>query len=103
MRSFLFFILASLAACIPITFYYSFADPYFNAVGVENAAGKLTLGPASEILMMLAMPFIFRRVAVRAIVIGGLVCWMARYALLAFGDAGPGMWMFYLAILLHGV
>jgi MFS family permease len=39
---------------------------------------------------------------VRAIVLFGLVCWTARYLLLAFGDAGTGVWMFYLAIILHG-
>jgi len=33
----------------------------------------------------------------------GLIAWTLRYILLAFGNAGPGMWMFYLAILLHGV
>ena len=32
----------------------------------------------------------------------GLVCWVARYLLFAYGNAGPGMWMFYIAILLHG-
>ena len=26
-----------------------------------------------------------------------------RYVLLAFGNAGAGMWMFYIAIILHGV
>jgi MFS family permease len=48
------------------------------------------------------MPFIFRFVTVRMIVILGLVCWIARYLLLALGDPGSGMWMFYIAILLHG-
>jgi hypothetical protein len=32
-------------------------------------------------------------------VVGGDI----RYALLAFGNAGSGMWMFYIAILLHGI
>jgi nucleoside transporter len=101
-RAYLVFFITSLLACIPITFYYSFADAYLVAVGVENAAGKLTLGQVSEVGMMLAMPFIFRWVGVRSIVIGGLLCWIARYVLLAFGDPGPGMWMFYVAIMLHG-
>jgi hypothetical protein len=89
-------------ACIPITFYYSFANDYFNDVRLQNAAGKMSLGQVSEVVMMLLMPFIFRFMTVRAIVLFGLVCWTARYLLLAFGDAGTGVWMFYLAIILHG-
>lgn len=101
-KAFLVFTIASVLACIPITFYYSFANTYLNDVHVENAAGKQTLGQVSEVLMMLAMPFIFRWVTVRMIFIIGLVCWIARYSLLALGDPGSGMWMFYIAILLHG-
>jgi nucleoside transporter len=101
-RPFLVFTIASVLACIPITFYYSFANDYFNDVGVVNAAGKMTLGQASEVIMMLLMPFIFRFVTVRMIVILGLVCWIARYLLLALGNPGSGMWMFYIAIMLHG-
>jgi nucleoside transporter len=100
--AFLIFFLASLAACIPITFYYSFANAYLTEVGVQGSAAVQTLGQVAEVGMMLAMPFIFRYVNVRRIVILGLVCWIARYLLLAFGNAGSGMWMFYIAILLHG-
>ena len=32
----------------------------------------------------------------------GLASWAARYLLLAFGNADTGIWMFYVAILLHG-
>src|SRR5579863_1799168 len=101
-RPFLVFAIASTLACIPITFYYSFTNDYLNDIGVQNAAGKMTLGQASEVVMMLLMPFIYRFVTVRLIVIIGLVCWIARYALLAFGNAGSGMWMIYIAIMLHG-
>jgi MFS family permease len=41
--------------------------------------------------------------SVRAIIMLGLLSWSLRYGLLAYGNAGSGMWMFYLAILLHGV
>jgi nucleoside transporter len=43
-KAFLAFSVASVLACIPITFYYSFANDYLNEVGVQNAAGKMTLG-----------------------------------------------------------
>ena len=102
-RTYLVFIIASILACIPLTFYFSFTNAYFNDVGVQNAAGKMTLGQVSEVAAMLLMPFIFRRVTVRAILLIGLLSWSLRYGLLAFGNAGAGVWMFYVAILLHGV
>jgi MFS family permease len=63
----------------------------------------MTLGQASEVGMMLAMPFVLRRVTVKGILLMRLVAWTIRYVLLAFGNVGPGAWMFYAAILLHGV
>lgn len=101
--SFLVFVVASILACIPLTFYFSFTNAYLNDLGVQNAAGKMTLGQVSEVGMMLLMPFIFRRVSVKGILLLGLLAWSVRYALLAYGNAGAGMWMFYVAILLHGI
>ena len=102
-RSYLVFVIASFLACIPLTFYYSFTNPYLNDVGVVNAAGKMTLGQVSEVGLMLAMPLVFRFVSVRGILVAGMAAWAVRYLLLAYGNPGPGMWMFYIAILLHGI
>jgi nucleoside transporter len=102
-RSFLVFAISSVLACIPLTFYFSFTNDYLNDVHVVNAAGKMTLGQMSELGMMLVMPFILRRMTVKGILLMGLAAWAIRYTLLALGDAGPGVWMFYIAILLHGV
>jgi len=101
--AFAVFIVASILACIPLTFYFSFTNDYLNSVGVQNAAGKMTLGQMSELGMMLLMPLIFRIASVRMILVAGLLSWAVRYALLAGGNPGSGMWMFYAAILLHGV
>lgn len=101
--TFLIFVIASILACIPLTFYFSFTNAYLNEMHVTNSAGKMALGQVSEVGMMLLMPLIFRRVSVKTILLGGLVAWTVRYALLAFGNPGSSMWMFYVAILLHGV
>jgi nucleoside transporter len=101
-RSYLVFAIASVLACIPLTFYFSFTNRFLNEVGVVNAAGKMTLGQVSEVGVMLLMPFIFRRITVRGVLMLGLACWSARYGLLALGDPHGGMWMFYIAIALHG-
>jgi nucleoside transporter len=102
-RSFVVFAIASVLACIPLTFYFSFTNDYLNDVHLANAAGKMTLGQVSEVGMMLLMPLVLRRMSVKAILMVGLAAWSVRYALLALGDAGPRVWMFYVAILLHGV
>jgi nucleoside transporter len=102
-REYSVFLIASILACIPLTFYFSFTNAFLNDVGVANAAGKMTLGQFSEVLVMIAMPFIFKQVSVRGILLAGLVAWSVRYALLAYGNAGNRMWMFYLAIIIHGI
>ena len=102
-RSYLVFVIASVLACIPLTFYYSFTNLFLNESGVSNAAGKMALGQMSEVGMMLLMPLVFRLASVRAILLVGLGSWALRYLLLAYGDAQAGVWMFYLAIILHGV
>ena len=101
--SFAVFAVASVLACIPLTFYFSFTNAYLNEVHVQNAASKMALGQASEVIMMLLMPFILQRVTVKSILVMGMLAWSIRYALLAFGNADERMWMFYVAILLHGI
>lgn len=102
-RSFLVFVIASVLACIPLTFYFSFTNAYLNEAGVANAAGKMTLGQVSEVGMMLLMPLIYRRFNLKAILLVGLLAWSVRYMLLALGNAGELVSLFYVAILLHGI
>jgi nucleoside transporter len=102
-QDFAIFAVASILACIPLTFYFSFTNAYLNDLHVPNAAGKMALGQAAEVIMMLLMPFILRRVTVRSILIMGLLAWTVRYVLLAYGNPYGGLWMFYVAILLHGI
>jgi MFS family permease len=97
------FTVASILACIPLTFYYSFTNAYLNNLAVHNAAGKMTLGQISEVGVMLLMPLIYRRFSLKAILLIGLFAWAVRYALLAYGNPDSRMWMLYVAILFHGV
>ena len=102
-RSFLVMFIASVLICIPLMFYYSFTNLYFNEVGLHDAAFKMTFGQMSEILFLLVMPFFFVRLGVKWMVIVGMVAWVIRYALFAFGNPDELVWMFYGGIVLHGI
>ena len=102
-RSFAIFILSALLICIPLAFYYSFTNLFLNELGVVNAAGKMTLGQASEVIFMIIMPFMFARLGVKKMLIIGMLAWAARYILFAFGDPAGLQWMLYGGIILHGV
>ncbi|WP_058187412.1 nucleoside permease [Terracidiphilus gabretensis] len=102
-RSFLIFALASFLICVPLAFYYAFANRFLDQIGVANSAGKMTLGQASETLCMLLIPFFFRRLGVKWMLVAGMAAWALRYACFAFGNPGPGVWMLLLGIVLHGI
>jgi nucleoside transporter len=101
-RNFLVFFVASILVCIPLAFYYQHANQFLTEIGVASAAGKQTLGQASEVLFMLAVPFFLKRVGIKGTLLAGMAAWAVRYALFAVGDAGGLAALLMLGILLHG-
>ena len=102
-RSFAVFVIGSFLICIPLQFYYAFANLFLNELRVTNAAGKMTLGQMSELVFMLVMPWAFRRLGVKYMLLVGMAAWAARYALFAAGNNDSLVWMLYVGILIHGV
>jgi MFS family permease len=102
-RSFAVFIIGSLLICIPLSFYYSFANAFLNETGMANAAAKMTLGQMSEALFLLMIPFFFVRLGVKKMLLIGMAAWVARYVLFAMGNNDNLVALLYAGIILHGV
>jgi nucleoside transporter len=102
-RPMMIFAIASFLICIPLQFYYAFTNLFLNQAGVQNAAGKMTGGQMSELICMILIPWFFRRLGVKYMLVAGMVAWVGRYLLFAFGDVSSHMWMFWGGILLHGI
>ena len=100
-RAFLIFIVISILAAAPSQFYNSFCNPFLNQTGFEHAAAKLSLGQASEVLCMMAMPILLFRIGVKWLFLIGVLAWSFRFFLFAYCD-GALAWLAYPAILVHG-
>jgi nucleoside transporter len=117
-RSFTIFFISSILICIPLSFYYAMGNPSitdayktaFTAAHPGEALpktffveNKMSLGQASEVLFMLLLPFAYRKLGIKWILILAIVAWIIRFLCFGYGNATSGEWMLYAGILLHGV
>lgn len=102
-KNYLVFFIASILICIPLAFYYGQANQFLNESGLDKAAGKMTLGQMSETLFLVLMPLFFVRFGIKQMLLIGMVAWIARYLLFAYGNIDDNLWMLYVGIILHGI
>ncbi len=103
-RDFLVFMMSlTLLYAIPIAYYYSFVNNFLTTIQVKNAAGWMSIGQLTEILVMLLLPFFLRHFSFKWVVFTGLFLWGARYGIFAYAAENPTMQLVWLpAILVHG-
>ena len=102
-KPYLIFFIAAILVCIPLSFYYGFANGFLNELNIDKAAAKMTMGQFSEAIFILAIPFLFNRIGVKKMLLMGMTAWILRYVCFAYGNTDGNMWMLYAGIILHGV
>jgi len=102
-RSFVILIVCTLLITLPFAMYHQFTNMILNELGIENAAGKMTMGQMSEVVFMIIMPFFFIRLGIKRMALLGMAAWVVRYLLFSFGNNAELVFFFYIGILLHGI
>ncbi|MEN1681155.1 MAG: MFS transporter [Planctomycetota bacterium] len=97
------FIICSTLVCIPLAYYYDNVSGLLAQTGFEQPASTMTLGQMSEIFFMLLIPFFFRRLGVKWMILIGMGAWVGRYLLFAYGAPSQATWMILGGVLLHGI
>ncbi|MGC4034877.1 MAG: nucleoside permease [Chitinophagaceae bacterium] len=102
-KPYLIFFIAAILVCIPLSFYYGFANLFLSEIGVKEPTAKMIFGQVSEAVFILAIPFLFYRIGVKKMLLLGIIGWALRYFAFSFGDTNSGIWLIYAGIVLHGI
>ncbi|MGV4070089.1 MFS transporter [Citrobacter freundii] len=102
-RHFFVFSLCATLISVPLGTYYAYTASFLSDAGVGDVSTAMSFGQMSEIFFMLVIPFLFRRLGVKYMLLIGMCAWFVRYAFFALGISEEGRFLLYLGILLHGV
>jgi hypothetical protein len=97
--SFLVFTVASFLICIPLAFYYNFANAFLEEIDAPAPTALQTVGQISEIFFMAAMPLFISLLGVKRMLAIGMLAWVARYW--CFGTLN--MPLVVVGLVLHGI
>lgn len=102
-RSFIVFLFCSMLIYSAFGTYFPYAPVYLADVGIGDPGFQMTFGQMSEIIFMLLIPFFFRHLGVKWMLLLGMVAWVVRFGLFA-GAAIDGVYIMILfGILVHGI
>ncbi|WP_216332527.1 MFS transporter [Rhizobium sp. X9] len=101
-RNFSVLMVCALLTSISLGVYNTFASPYLSAIGIQNVAGVLAIGQASEVVFIVTIPFVVARFGIKRAILLGMVMWGARFGLFIMAQDGQS-WFAIAAVALQGI
>ncbi|WP_395732537.1 MFS transporter [Prosthecobacter sp.] len=101
--TFAIFILCMFLICIPLYFYFVNMGTYLTQLKWADMAQKMTLAQVSDIVFLLLLPLMLKKLGYKKTIFLGILSWAVRYFMLSASAASTGSVLIFGAILLHGV
>ena len=101
--TFAIFILCMFLICIPLYFYFVNMGTYLTQLKWEGMAQKMTLAQVSDIVFLVLLPLMLKKLGYKKTIFLGILAWAARYFMLSASAASTGTVLIFGAILLHGI
>jgi len=101
--NFALFLLIGLLVMTPFTLYFSLGSQFFLSQGFKLVTALMNWGQLVEIFLMLLVPLALARFGVKWTMAVGLAALAVRYLALWAGVAGDTTFLYYIAILVHGI
>ncbi len=101
--TFAIFILCMFLICIPLYFYFVNMGTYLTQLKWENMAQKMTLAQVSDVIFLLLLPVMLKKLGYKTTIFLGILAWATRYFLLSTSASSGGTALIFGAILLHGI
>ncbi len=101
--NFALFLFIALLVMTPFTLYFSLGAQFFLSQGFELVTALMNWGQLVEIFLMLLVPLALARFGVKWTMAIGLVALAVRYLTLWAGVATDTNFLYYIAILVHGI
>ena len=114
-KSFIVFLVAAMLIFIAFGTYFPYAPVYFSSINeafhqestfffnFANPSFEMSFGQLSEIIFMLLIPFFFRRLGVKWMLLLGMLAWVARFTLFAGAAMNGFWWVIMSGIIIHGI
>ncbi|MED5418485.1 MAG: MFS transporter [Verrucomicrobiota bacterium] len=103
--SFAIFISCMFLICIPLYFYFVMMGIYLTEIGWTSIAGKMSLAQVSDVVFMLLLPIMLKKLGYKNTIFLGILAWVARYFFLGGSVDSIALQapLIFGAILLHGI
>lgn len=102
-QPYIVYMLGALMVASAFAVYYAYTPIYLSASNVVDPAFKMSFGQLSEVIIMVFIPFVFRTLGIKRMLIVGLCAWILRYVFFILAAPESTFWMLMGGILLHGI